>query len=316
MSVLDKQFIFIIGSPRSGTTWLQTMLSVPQCVATTVELTLFDGYVKSWVQKFDNEKRTIDAGKGNSGLPFLWSRQDLHDHLLSFITKVYIRLLEKHPEATHLLDKRPGYSKHTDDIHWLLPNAKFLHIIRDGRDVVGSIIKTGQKTGWFQTDIKGATQTWTEYVLKAREASRFDDRYMEVRYEDLTNDGVATLRTAFNFCEIDVTDDTVAEIYNSHSFEAMKKKRQSPEASVQTLEAHYRKGQIGTWRDDLSLLQLLEFDDAMHNLLLELGYVQSLNWLDEEDIPALTHALSFGRKTSRTSINFMKQVVKQINVRS
>lgn len=311
MSVLDKQFIFIIGSPRSGTTWLQTMLSVPQCVATTVELTLFDGYVKSWVEKFDNEKRTIDAGKGNAGLPFLWDREDLHEHLLSFLTKVYTRLLEKHPEATHILDKRPGYSKYTDYIHWLLSNAKFLHIIRDGRDVVSSIMKTGEKTGWFRTDIKSATQTWTEYVSKAREASSFVDQYMEVRYEDLTNDGVATLRAAFDFCEIDVADDMVVEIYNNHNFETMKEKRQSPEATIQTLEAHYRKGKTGTWRDDLSPLELLQFGNIASELMIDLSYVDSKKSLISNDVTTGTYATFFGIRMAEISWNLLKSVIKR-----
>jgi hypothetical protein len=40
--VLEKQFLFIIGAPRSGTTWLQAMLGAHPSICTTGELKLFD----------------------------------------------------------------------------------------------------------------------------------------------------------------------------------------------------------------------------------------------------------------------------------
>ena len=52
---LDNQFVFIIGAPRSGTTWLQTMLAAHPSVCTSVELTLFDKYITSWIEIWDKK---------------------------------------------------------------------------------------------------------------------------------------------------------------------------------------------------------------------------------------------------------------------
>jgi len=47
--VLRKEFLFIVGSPRSGTTWLQLMLGSHPSVCATAELTLYDKYLAPWL---------------------------------------------------------------------------------------------------------------------------------------------------------------------------------------------------------------------------------------------------------------------------
>ena len=46
----SKDFLFIIGSPRSGTTMLQILLASHPQVASTVEQTVFNNYVAQWLE--------------------------------------------------------------------------------------------------------------------------------------------------------------------------------------------------------------------------------------------------------------------------
>ena len=57
----SKSFIFIVGSPRSGTTMLQILLASHPQVASTVEQTLYQHYVKQWLDTWESEVRNIEA---------------------------------------------------------------------------------------------------------------------------------------------------------------------------------------------------------------------------------------------------------------
>lgn len=103
----------------------------------------------------------------------------------------------------------------------IFPDAKFIHIIRDGRAVAFSILnkKDAGATSpilvvGFKDILGGKYQAgrsklynyglaWTEYVSKAREASAFgQNRYYEVRYENLVKEPYNELRNILDFCEL------------------------------------------------------------------------------------------------------------------
>src|SRR5260370_6078563 len=111
MIIDEKQFLFILGSPRSGTTWLQVMLAEHPLVCTTVELTLFTRYTAPLIKAWQTECIPIKEGRWHQGLPFLWSEEEFYHFLRLFLEKVYERVLKKKPQATHILDKHPEYAQ-------------------------------------------------------------------------------------------------------------------------------------------------------------------------------------------------------------
>lgn len=273
-NIQDKQFLFIIGAPRSGTTWLQIMLGEHPQVCTSVELTLFDRYIGSWMETWKHE--TENAHR--PGLNLFWTEAEFHGFLRDFAYQTYAKALATKPEATHVLDKRPSYSEHVESIQALLPNARFIHIIRDGRDVTTSMMAAA-KDFWFQTDTmqKSATR-WQEKVLQARIASQFEGQYLEVRYEDLLTDGVATLQSVFDFCGLPITTEQVANILEQQAFDKLKDSRKSASAEFKMPPGFYRKGKMGNWQEELSLTDKQQFDEIAGGLLKELGYAQD-NWV-------------------------------------
>ena len=214
-SVLDKQFIFIIGAPKSGTTWLQIMISAHPQVCTTVELTLFSKYTAPWIKAWKAEAANIQQGRWNQGLPFLWSEDEFYGYLKEFLSKVYEKVLSINPQATHVLDKHPGYSMHVEDINMLLPGARFIHMIRDGRDVAVSMVAAQQRIGYGTGTIQDSAAEWKRNVRAAQETTQYHDRYMEVRYEDLLISGANTLKSVFDFCGLPATHiDIISSIWN------------------------------------------------------------------------------------------------------
>jgi hypothetical protein len=279
----DIDFVFIIGAPRSGTTWLQAMIAAHPSVASTVdELKLFDLFTvpleEGWQFLLNLQK---DTKGSRNGLTAMWTDRDFYGFLSDFVGKVYGQVAALNPDATVLLDKAPAYSKYVDHIEKLIPKPKFIHIIRDGRDVAVSLMSAAQGWGrlWAPNKVKRAASTWKTYVLAAQQARRYEGRYLEVRYEDLLTDGPRVLRTVFDFIGESTAVEDIAAIYEKHRFENMKQAGTGVHDFVLPKE-FFRKGQAGDWRNALSSVQRYLFDETAGDLLRALGYADNSWWYD------------------------------------
>lgn len=97
-------------------------------------------------------------------------------------------------------DKTPVYGQHMRAIEQLLPEAHFIHLIRDGRDVALSL-----RPLWFSPsqDIAALARAWRRQVSTARAQGQRCRHYLEVRYEALVADPPAVLRQVCAFCGLD-----------------------------------------------------------------------------------------------------------------
>jgi hypothetical protein len=104
----------------------------------------------------------------------------------------------------------------------IFPDAKFIHIVRDGRAVAFSILNKkkdgatspillvgfkdilGENYQPKRSELYNYGLAWQEYVRRAREASTVaQNRYYEVRYEKLVTEPYKELRNIIDFCELD-----------------------------------------------------------------------------------------------------------------
>jgi hypothetical protein len=79
-------------------------------------------------------------------------------------------------------DKTPIYCRYLNVIRRVLPESRFIHLIRDGRDAALSLRRMWFSPGW---DIETQASYWRDCVLAARRVGLGRDDYMEVRYEEL-----------------------------------------------------------------------------------------------------------------------------------
>jgi hypothetical protein len=272
------QPLFIIGSPRSGTTMLQVLLGEHPQVATTVELTVIRRYAAPWLETWSDEKKSSVEGRWDQGLPFVWDRSELVSFLREFMGRVYGQLLASKPGASHILDKHPGNAMYTSLINELLPDARFIHVIRDGRDVACSMVSAAQKMGFGTKTIAASAQAWKRHVIAARDAVGFEGRYLEIRYEDLLSDGSAAYRRVLDFCKLRYEPEWIEATLGANTFDKMKQARRSGDPAIPLNEAHYRKGRAGAWADELSGVDRFDFENHAGNLLRELGYESDGNW--------------------------------------
>jgi len=105
-------------------------------------------------------------------------------------------------------DKRPSYVKHTDLLLRLFPDAQFIHLIRDGRDCVASL----KEMPWYTLDSFHAVSTWAEAIDAGGRLRRTlsEDSYLELRYEDLTDDPATELKKLCAFLDEDFAPSMVS----------------------------------------------------------------------------------------------------------
>jgi hypothetical protein len=276
----DKQFLYIIGSPRSGTTMLQILLASHPQVASTVEQTLFQLYVAPWLEAWKMEVANLEQRGWKLGLPILWKESELEEVLRAFLTRAYEKILALKPAATHLLDKHPGYSLHVRTIRRFLPRARFIHLIRDGRDVAASSLAVHGKMGFGPGKLSKAAAKWRRFVLAAREAREFGPDYLEVRYEDFLGGKTDAYTRVLTFCGLDGSPAWIAETIAANSFDKMKGRGASPDPNVPLSEKRYHRGQAGGWREDLSPMDRYNFEQIAGDLLRELGYAEEGWWAE------------------------------------
>src|SRR5947209_11699023 len=137
---LERQLVWVLGSPRSGSTWLMYLLQEPPRVAA-----LDEPLIGMHLGMFASS-----TGMGEAALPAGVRLRDLRDddryffsdgHLRSWeppLRKLILRGLAPHVpvRARYLVVKEPIGSEGADLLLRILPSSRVLFLLRDGRDVV------------------------------------------------------------------------------------------------------------------------------------------------------------------------------------
>lgn len=173
--------IVIFGAPRSGTTYVSRILNAHPEVQITHEIRLF-----TWVNRSLNVIPKSDE-------VLLNHREEFLNHLRAiYPDMIRAFYLKKWPRGVYWGDKNPHYADaHNqaclDTILELFPGARFVHVVRDGRDVVASLVRKGWAS--FET----AHTKWVNNVDVGSDFARRcpSDQFVEVRYEKLIEKDVA-----------------------------------------------------------------------------------------------------------------------------
>ena len=188
------------------------------------------------------------------------------------IREVYELYAKKHGKPRYG-DKTPRYSIDIPLLTSLFPEARFIHIIRDGRDVSLSLMDVRLGQG----HVREAARLWRSRVTAARRSGQQvgPSRYREIRYEDLIDDPEAALRPLCAF--IDVPFDPSILTYYSRVNDLP-----NPGLGIRYKPGHQthvgeppRKG-LRNWRTQMNRHDLAVFEADAGELLDELGYERGL----------------------------------------
>ena len=177
-------------------------------------------------------------------------------------------------------EKTPTYVQKMKLIQRALPEARFVHVIRDGRDVALSVLDRTVR----ELTAADVARRWRKKISKAREDSPQLDHYTEIRYEDLILDTEPVLRSVCEFIELPWDDGLLS--YHERSAERLQEmaralpaegraKELSVERRMKTHEMTTKPpsaDRVARWRTQMSPEQRQEFEDIAGDLLAQLGY--------------------------------------------
>lgn len=282
----DKQFLFLLGAPRSGTTWLQLMLAEHVSVATTVEIRWFNWYIAKLLRTWKQEQQQIADIK--QGLSSVLAEEKFLSIIRDATCTVYKTVLSTNPMATHILDKSTGYAQFIPEIESIIPHARYIHLIRDGRDVASSNINTFKIARYGENTVEKAILNWQANVTAARQnAPMLGDRYLEIRYENLHHQPYEQMLTVFEFCGLDTSNIDINHVVEAHQFDKLKQSKKLPQSDISAPVGHYRSGKIGSWQTELSSLDCYNIEKIAGSTLREYQYNAYLGWWAKSSLDKL-----------------------------
>jgi len=279
---------FVVGATRSGTTLLRLMLDAHPEVGIPSETHFFHKLIKRGERRRLTPELMADTIITHKRWgDFRLDPDDLRARLgavepfnLSDGLRAFYGLYAEKQGKTRWGDKTPGYLRYMRRIEWVLPEARFIHLIRDGRDVALSVLPMN----WGPETIIEAAELWVERVTLARENGTTVQHYMEVKYEDLIADTETELRRVSDFLELPW--DAAVLDYHERAEERLKEKARDlprkasrgdqPAAARMASHAMARKPpdpkRIGRWRTEMSREDRETYESVAGDLLAELGY--------------------------------------------
>jgi hypothetical protein len=250
--------IFVIGSPRSGTTLLRLIL---------------DSHPRISCGEETHFLRDLEAIVGRNwdlvstyGLDRAWWLARIRALYGDFQAEVLAR-----SGKARWAEKDPTYTLHLGFIEELFPDALYVHLLRDGHDVVASF-----RDRWgYLSATRAARGEWARYVGAARALEKRlpATRFLELRYEDLVRQPEAEGRRLFDFLgeawypavlDLDPTAHRATDRYQW--FTAQRREAGGDTATI------YR-SRVGTGGDSLDPFLRTMLRRLNGALLQELGYL-------------------------------------------
>jgi hypothetical protein len=273
-ALYGKQLAFLVGAPRSGTTWLQLLLSRSPSVATAQETDLFNKFLRAMVGEWNRYRTTGEP----LGLTEVLSEKEFRSLLRNASGFVFGKIAQGKPSATVVLEKTPNHVQYWREILELWPDAHFIHIVRDPRSVVASLrfaSKTWGARYWGGTSrVSAICERWISDVSRGRQISSATHNYQEVTYEELVSDGSAVLVRLFGSLGVPLDQDECRRYVDECNIENLKtgKLENAPFNIPKISEYRFRIGTTDSWRVALSKWEIALVERMAGPLMSELGF--------------------------------------------
>lgn len=265
---LKEDPIFVIGAARSGTTWVYDIIKNHPLVA---------GVYESWLFTPQNGIGSMYSEAhwpvNRSGLGNTIQREQLLDYSRELVIKIMSNAIQ--PEHQYLVEKSPNHIFAIPLIREIFPGARFICVLRDGRDVAVSVraatkswMKAWKKS--FGHSLRYSAHAWKKAMQRGRKEARIlGDDYMEIRYEEIHSDPILAYQKIFDFCQIPYQPDILDHIFKATDF---KRNYNAGETKFR------RAGRVGDWKTSFSFIDKYIFKKVAGDMLIELGYEYDNSW--------------------------------------
>jgi hypothetical protein len=276
-----KPPVFIVGCPRSGTSFLyHLLLSAGGFAEFHTQMNVYDvlepiygdlgklknrnAAIQEWLRSKAFDVSGLDAAAIETKI--LQECRGAGDFL-----RIIMEEIARKQGVDRWIDSTPTNVPHMLRIQADFPAAQFVHIIRDPRDVALSLDKRAwsRPLPWDKSrSLLAAGLYWEWIVRKGRKlGAQLAPNYMEVRYEDLVEKPGETLAGIGEFLHEDLDYGRIQQA----SIGSVKKPLTSFSEDLQ--EGKFTP--VGRWKSKFPADQLTQFEALIGRYMQELGYAVS-----------------------------------------
>jgi len=189
--MIFEKYIFLIGRPRSGTSWIADWIGLHDQITTGPESRIF----------FHIPQKELAI----NSLSKWASKEKLMNEVKKFVDNFYAT--RKKCNEIYLFDRTGGNFQRRELISTFYPQAYFILLCRDGKSHIHSMLKT-QWQYWdkFSTTkkLEIILQKWIDVAeVITNPLTELDKNALKIRYEDLVLNPIETSRKITNFISID-----------------------------------------------------------------------------------------------------------------
>jgi Sulfotransferase family len=276
----DAPPVFVVGAGRSGTTLVRVILDAGPELAIPFESHFIPGLWRTRARFEDNGRidavrlmaeiastRWFQAWELSTDAVIARVRQLPSPGFADVIGSVFLAYADTRGKQ-RWGDKTPGYVVEIPTLSTIFPNARFVHVVRDGRDVALSLreMDWGHRRGPHA--VPHMAEYWRQRVRRGRAAGVVlgSARYMEVRYESLVEHPETILNELCRFLAI--TPDPSMLRFFEHATAAVPEDRGG---FHRNLSRPITRG-LRDWRVDMSPADVAAFEAVAGDDLDEMGY--------------------------------------------
>ncbi len=271
--------VFVVGCPRSGTTWAMYLLAEHPAVVGAQQVGLFHAIEPLEAWWHNNRgwgRRVITGANAATGeapinhrkLPDTLGSDNYYDMARRIADIVYDKIAAVQPGTQVVADQTAENLGFHELILRMYPDAYFLHIVRDPRAVFASwrkALKSWAKENGFTGSAVHLARRWCEYDAMGVELAQQTDRYKHVRYEDLLSGGAAGVLELFEWLGLEADAELAQRCYDECAIDKMRQKVDAPQGFI-------RKGSAEAWRDEVAAADVRVIEYIAQEAMDRIGY--------------------------------------------
>lgn len=271
-----SNLVFVVGCPRSGTTFLQKLLGSNPQIRTTRETHLFDAYLGQDIRSWRGEIEKASSNPWAVGISWYLGE----DYFFSALREYAYNLIKPHVvdlKADQLfIEKTPNHAEYIPEILAVFPECKIIHLIRDPRDVVASIIAASRSWArYFPRAANDAARMWVRYVNEVGSSRNLlgENQFFQLKYEHLLSSTKEVIESLSTFLKIQWKQEELEKAIRKNDARSKIRKRGGEDS-----QKFLRKAKPGSWKEDLNWKQKFDVWRIARKTMNEVGYSWKYPW--------------------------------------
>ncbi len=287
------KLLFVVGFPRSGTTWMMWLLGQHPATVVCFHSGFFHALkpLREWwedkgglgksVYTYSKNDRKIDESKVK--LHSILSMEEFYKRSRPLASHVFDQMASCAAETEVVVEKTPENLEFSDWILNILPEAYVLHVIRDPRSIFPSFRNAAYSWAPVQNlpvapNVIDVANGWCSYIERGKKLKEITNKYREVHYEALFKNGGSELAKIYSWLDLSADFSFCEQVIEAGTIERLRKQKGLAP------QGFFRKGSPEGWRDELSASETRIIEYIAADLMEELGYELSCEKLTRKPL--------------------------------